>query len=191
MGEREAQTRGWAAPLPDFAAMPRANEAPRQRVEVDTRAAVNTRFWENIQISGPTAVSAGMLAAHPSHGVWEQNPVVARQDRRDWRAHAAPPYFPAAERAGERAQLPPSSLWANPHFEGWNPESSDTMRELRFVVKEENRLRGDDASLRAGTRAFQHQWGPTVTVAQLAAAERLRPAQDDWRSGAPLTDRSA
>lgn len=177
---RLEQNKGWAAPLPDFASMPRANEANRQRVEVDTRTAINTRFWENVQISGPTAVTATTLAAHPTHGAWDQAPSQTRHDKREWSGGAAPPYFPDARGPGERATLPPSSLWANPHFDGWNPESNDTARELRYIVKEENRFRGDDASLRATQRQFEHQWGPPVSVERLAAADRLRPAQDDY-----------
>lgn len=180
LDDRMGQNKGWAAPLPDFASMPRANEAVQQRVEVDTRAAINTRFWENVQISGPTAVSAASLATHPTHGAWDQAPSQTRHDKREWTSGAAPPYFPDAHEAGKRATLPSSSLWSNPHFDGWNPESTDTMRELRFVVKEENRFRGDDASLRATQRQFEHQWRPSVSVEQLAAAERLRPTQDNF-----------
>lgn len=177
------QNKGWAAPLPDFASMPRANEAPRQRVETDTRSSINARFWESVQISGPTAVTPASLAAHPTHGAWEQKPTQTRHDTRQWTGGAAPPYFPDARAAGERATLPASSLWANPHFDGWNPESTDTARELRYTVKEENRFRGDDASLRATQRQFEHQWGPPMSVDRLAAAARLRPAQDDYRVG--------
>lgn len=180
---RLAQDKGWASPLPDFAAMPRANEAHRLRVETDTRSSINSRFWESVQVSGPTAVSAAALAAHPTHGAWEQQPSQTRFDARQWKSDAAPPYFPDARGPGERPSLPSSSVWANPHFDGWNPESNDTARELRFVVKEENRFRGDDASLRATQRQFEHQWGPPVSVERLAAAERLRPAQDDYRTG--------
>lgn len=181
LDDRMGQNKGWAAPLPDYASMPRANEAPRQRVEVDTRAAINTRFWENIQISGPTAVTAKALAAHPTHGAWDQAPAQARRDTRQWTAGAAPPYFPDARGPGERPTLPASSLWSNPHFDGWNPESTDTTRELRFTVKEENRFHGEDASLRSLQRQFEHQMRPAVSVEQLAAAERLRPAQDNYR----------
>jgi hypothetical protein len=180
LDDRMGQNKGWAAPLPDFATMPRANEAVNQRVEVDTRAAINTRFWENIQISGPTAVSATALAAHPTHGASDQVPSQTRHDARQWTGGANPPYFPDARRAGERPMLPSSSLWANPHFDGWNPESTDTARELRFIVKEENRFHGEDASIRAAQRQFEHQWRPAVSVEQLAAAERLRPVQDNY-----------
>jgi hypothetical protein len=182
LGDREQQTRGWSAPLPDFATLPRANETPRQRVEVDTRGAINTRFWENLQISGPTAVSAAMVAAHPTHAVSDQQPSSSRHDTREWTAGAAPPYFPDARGPGERARLPPSSVWANPHFDGWDPENRDTARELRFAVKEETRFRGDDASLRGTQRQFEHQWLPAMSVEQLTAAERLRPTQDNYRT---------
>lgn len=189
---RLAQDKGWAAPLPDFASLPRANEAPRQRVEVDTRAAINTRFWENIQISGPTAVSAASLAKHPTHGAWDQAPSQTRHDTRQWAGGAAPPYFPDPRGPEERPKLPASSLWANPHFDGWNPESTDTARELRFTVKETNRFHGEDASLRSLQRQFEHQMRPVVSVEQLAAAERLRPAQDNYTQSwlAPHSNRT-
>jgi hypothetical protein len=177
---RLAQNTGWAAPLPDFGSMPRANEAPRLRVETDTRTTINSRFWESVQVSGPTAVSAAALAAHPTHGASEQQPSQTRFDTRQWKSDAAPPYFPDSRGPGMRPQLPSSSVWANPHFDGWDPESTDTTRELRFVVKEENRNRGDDASLRSLQRQFEHRWGPPVSVERLAAADRLRPAVADW-----------
>jgi len=120
-----------------------------------------------------------MLAAHPTAGAETGRPMVARQDKRVWTA--AKPYFPDVTGPGQRPMLPNSSLWANPHFDGWNPESIDTMRELRSVIKEDDRFRGDDASMRVAARSFEHQWLPVVSVEKLAAAEALRPAADDYR----------
>lgn len=183
LGDRGAQDRGWAAPLPDTGHTVRAIEqgAPRQRVEWDTRSSINNRFYESVQISGPTAVTAAMLATHPTHGVQDQLPSASRVDKRMWSGGADTPYFPDVTGPGQRPMMPSSSVWANPHFDGWNPESTDTARELRFVVKEDNRFRGDDTSLRVAQRSFEHQWMPPVSVEQLAVAERLRPTQDDYR----------
>jgi hypothetical protein len=167
--------------MPDFTAMPRANEAHRMRVEPDTRHSINTRFWESVQISGPTAVSAAMVAKHPTHAVSDQMPSQARTDHRQWVAGAAPPYYPDVTGPGQRPMLPPSSVWENPHFTGWDPEHRDTTRELRFAVKESMGYQQEDASLRSAQRQFAHPWLPATSVAQMAVAERMRPAQDDYR----------
>lgn len=192
LNDRMSQDMGWVAPLPDirgnsmvagrndFGAPPlppQKIEEPRQRVEWDTRSSINNRFWESVQVSGPTAVTSAMLADHPTRGAWDQRPAVTRHDDRTWTAGADPPYFPDPTGPGQRPVLPSSSVWANPHFDGWNPESTDTARELRGIVKEDRRFRGEDASLRVGGRAFEHQWRPPVSVEQLAAAERMRPVQ--------------
>jgi hypothetical protein len=201
LDDRMAQNIGWVAPLPDIQAAsmiagraeghgapplpPQKIEAPRQRVEWDTRSSINNRFWESVQVSGPTAVTSAMLADHPTKGAWDQRPAVTRHDDRTWTAGADTPYFANTAGPGQRPTLPSSSVWANPHFDGWNPESTDTARELRGIVKEDRRFRGDDASLRVGARAFDHQWRPPVSVEQLAAAERLRPAQAESTAPTP------
>jgi len=181
---RRRQDQSFAAPMPNLSERPRMGEGPRIRVETDTRNSMNERVWGMVQNMGPTAVTTAMLAAHPTAGAENFQPRTTRDDHRPYAPTntIATPYFPDEKGAGSRPRLPESSLWANPHFEGWNPENVDTMRELRSVVKEDNRFRVDDTSLRVSARAFEHQWKPSVSVEQLAAAERLRPVQDDYRT---------
>jgi hypothetical protein len=179
MLDREAQTRGWAAPLPDFSVMPRTTETGKMRVEWDTRDTINNRMWTDIQTAGPKAVTATMLSAHPTGGAQTTMPTASRQDHRNW---SSQPYFPDPKHPGERPTLPPSSLFQNPAMIGVDPEGRDAVRELRGAVKEDTRWWGEDTSSRIVSHVFQHQWvAPSVTSAQLDAAERLRPGQDDYR----------
>jgi hypothetical protein len=190
--DREAQTRSWAAPLPDFSSMPRYSETPRMRVEWDTRDTMNNRLWSDMQVTGPKAVTSEMLAAHPTGGAQQGLPTAARQDQRSY--ISGPTYFPDAppikpgEYVQERPKLPPRSLFQNAWTTDMDIEGStiNVARELQGVVKEENRHWHEDAGTRVMQRMFQHQWVPAQTSqalleSQLAAAERLRPAQDDYR----------
>jgi hypothetical protein len=191
--DREAQTRGWAAPLPDFTVMPRANEPIRQRVEWDTRDTMNNRLWSDMQVTGPKAVTATMLAQHPTAGANPMMPTAGRQDPRSY--VTGPSYFPDAQpiRPGEarqkRPQLPPQSLYQN----AWTTDLDidgdhrNVAREVRQVVTEENYWRNEDAGARIMERTFQHQWIPQqvtnhIVNSQLDAAERLRPTQDDYNT---------
>jgi hypothetical protein len=158
------------------------------RLEWETRDTANNRLWDNTITSGAKAVTAAMLAAHPTGGAETMTPSASRQDGRFWTAAdtGATPYFPDARQPLERPTLPQKSLYQNPWLDGTNVDSGDVARELRNVVKEENRFRGEDTSARITQRTFEHQWiPPTVTKqivsAQMDAAERLRTGQDDWR----------
>jgi hypothetical protein len=184
--DREAQSRGWAAPLPDFTAMPRAADAPRMRLEWDTRDTMNTRLWSDMITSGPKAVTTAMLTSHPSHGAETQHPTTSRTDERHYSPAGLIPYYPDAPPL-HRPKLPPHSLFQNSWMEGFNMESRDTVRELRAAVKEENRFRVEETSSRIMGRTFEHQWLPPtatqhIVTSQLDAAERLRPTYDDYRT---------
>jgi hypothetical protein len=137
-------------------------------------------MWENLQVAGPKAVTSEMIASHPTNGADDFIPSSARNDRRTW-SNGLPVYFPDVQGPGERPKVPDSSLWKNPHFDDVDVENIDTAREFKSVVKEDTRFRQEDASLRMTVRTFEHQWLPTVSVEKLAAAEKLRPAQDDFR----------
>jgi hypothetical protein len=195
---RELQSRSFAAPLPDFSQMPRTTEAPRLRVEWETRDTMNNRLWSDMQVTGPLVVTSAALAAHPTGGAHVSQPSLARQDVR---GYAAPGYFPdaAAPRPGSTSLpvapvLPARSLFENPWTSSLDTDHN-TAREFRGAVKEENRSRGDEVTSRTMERMFQHQWispqgSKDVVLSQMAAAERLRPAQDDYRQnytpGAPV-----
>ena len=184
---REAQNRNFAAPLPDFSVMPRATEAPRQRVEWDTRDTMNNRLWADVQVTGAMVVTPAALAAHPTGGAQTSMPSAARQDQR---SYVAPGYFPdaPAPRPGQLAQrpvLPPQSVFGNAFTSSLDTDHN-TAREFRGVVKEENRFRAEDVSTRTMERMFQHQWvsplaSKQVVISQLEAAEKLRPGRDDYR----------
>lgn len=158
------------------------------RMEWETRDTANNRLWDNTITSGAKAVTAAMLAAHPTGGAETMTPSASRQDTRFWTPAdtGATPYFPDTARPLERPTLPQKSLYQNPWLSDVNVDSGDVARELRNVVKEENRFRGEDTSARITQRTFEHQWiPPTVTkqivAAQMDAAERLRMGQDNWR----------
>ncbi len=188
--DREAQTRSWAAPLPDFAAMPRYTEPARMRAEWDTRDTMNHRLWSDTMSAGAKAVTPTMLAHHPTQGVDMNMPAVSRQDPRSY--VTGPVYYPDApairpgEQIQQRPMVPARSMFQN----AWTTEldmeghAPNMAREMRAVVKEENRFRMEDSSARMMDRMFQHQWNlpaPTNLQEQLQAAEALRPKQDDYR----------
>jgi hypothetical protein len=186
LGGRQAQNLSWAAPLPDPTMLPRVGEAPRVRWEWETRDSMNNRLWADMEASGPKAVTAAALAAHPSRGAETMMPLSARQDRRTWGpdgdsvGHSYYPHGAGLERPG----VPAASVFQNPSLRGYNVESGDVARELRGVVKEDTRFLGEDASVRLAGRTFDHQWITPVTAASfaataLAAGERLRPEHDD------------
>lgn len=181
--DRESQNRGWAAPLPDFTTLPRANEATKIRVEWDTRDTMSSRIWSHTQDRGPSAVTATMLAAHPTHGAEAFMPSSGRQDPRSWMAPGEVMYYPASRKHLDptaRPTLPERSLFQHPAMDGFDVEGGGAAREVRSAVKEERAFWGEDTSQRMMTRAFEHQWiTPTqsqnMALTQIAAAEQLRP----------------
>ena len=195
---RELQNRSFAAPLPDFSQMPRTTEAPRMRVEWDTRDTMNNRLWSDLQVTGPLVITSAALAAHPTGGAQVSQPSLARQDAR---AYVAPGYFPDAAAPRPRPlslpvapTLPAQSLFENPWTSALDTDHN-TAREFRGAVKEENRSRGDEVTSRTMERMFQHHWvspqaSKEVVLTQMAAAEKLRPSMDDYRRnyepGAPV-----
>jgi hypothetical protein len=182
--DREAQTRSWAAPLPDFS---RDVRAPLMRAEWETRDTINNRAFADMMASGPKAVTSAGIALHPSHGANTMNPTPARKDER---TYLSGQLYPDAGRPGVRPERPPHSLFQNAWLDGFDVESRDTARELRAGVREDRRWEGQDMSNRLMGRTFEHQWaapGFGMRVAQqIDAAVSLRPVADDyqrsWRS---------
>ena len=182
LSAREQQTRGWLAPVPDYSSVPRASGGVRVRQEWDTRDTMNNRLWNDTLTAGPKAVTAEMIAAHPSSGAETTMPAVSRQDTRVYTE--SPSFFPNANQG--RPRLPPTSVFQNPALIGINVEGGDVVRELRSSVKEVSHGLVEDRSNRLLTRAFEHQWIPAAATnnmvdAKILAAEMLRPAQDDYR----------
>lgn len=183
LSEREAQTRGWTAPMPDFSA-PRYTEATKMRVEWDTRDTMNNRHWTAVQVGGPKAVTSAMLTTHPTAGASPMMPATARQDNRTY--GEAGGYFPDARPTDtHRPQLPTLSHAHNPWFDGFHTESPGAARELRGAVYEHRHTQPEDHSKRIMSRQFEHQWvPPTVTNAivnaQIDASVALRPRADDY-----------
>jgi hypothetical protein len=201
--EREAQSRGWAAPLPDLTALPRVGETPRIRLEWETRDTMNNRLWADVQVTGAKAVTSAMLAAHPTAGAEAWMPTAARNDRRSyvgwgdpaeshhgiWSAAGTVPVggaqgvgFSHMPGAQERPTAPVHGAWMG----GTDAESVNAAREVRGVVKETLAGREEDASARASERLFQNQWltredQQRIVTSQMAAAEALRPGTDDFR----------
>jgi hypothetical protein len=82
----------------------------------------------------------------------------------------------------ERPGIPRAGVW----FDTSAMDTSNAIRDVRGVIRENNMGRGDDAAARIQERVFQNQWMTpdtlrTIVDARLGAAESLRPRQDDWR----------
>lgn len=200
---REAQNRGWAAPLPDFTVLPRVGAEPRTRLEWETRDTMNNRLWADVQITGPKTVTPAMLAAHPTAGAEAWMPSAGRMDRRSyvswgepaeshhgiWSAAGTVPVggapgvgFSHMPGAQERPTAPTHGAWMG----STDAESVNAAREVRGVVKETLAGREEDSSARVTERLFQNQWltredQQRIVTSQMAAAEALRPGSDDFR----------
>jgi hypothetical protein len=207
---RNEQTRSWTAPVPDFTVMPRVGTEPsskagwydssrssrgaesRIRVEWDTRDSVNNRLWADTMAAGAKTVTSAMLAEHQSAGAETMMPSAGRQDYRHYHessAHIGAPMRVAAGGAAtglpgmlERPGIPRAGVW----FDTAAMDTSNAIRDVRGVIRENNMGRGDDAAARIQERVFQNQWMTpdtlrTIVDARLGAAESLRPRQDDWR----------
>ena len=182
---REAQTRAWSAPVPPVFERSPITDGVRQRMEWETRDTINNRLWADTLSAGPKMVTEQMLASHPSHGAEMMTPSASRKDNRPY-AVAGPAYFPSPTDPEARPTLPPHSLFANTWSAGFNVESGDVGKELRRVVKEDNRYLDDNVSNRIVGRTFEHQWIPPADTRVIAgrkieASELLRPGQDDYR----------
>jgi hypothetical protein len=173
---RNQQTQSWAAPLPDFTMLPRANEANRLRVEWEPRDTANNRYWSQIQSIGPTAVTATMIREHPTAGAEPFMPSSARQDTRPWGSGAA--YFPDSKQVAQRPTLPPQSLWQNAYLDGVDVEDQNVTREVRGSVRETQRGRDAGIMTRIADRSFAHQWAPPSLPPTL---DQMRPERDDYR----------
>lgn len=200
MGRNE-QTRSWAAPLPDLSVLPRVGEAPRIRVEWDTRDSLNHRLWADTMATGAKAVTSAMLAEHPTAGAATMAPSSGRQDYRHYHESGRPESGPhvgrsmAPARGGlatglpymlERPGIPKAGAW----FDTAAQDTFNAARDVRGVVRENNGGRADDVAARLEQRTFQNQWMTpdtlqTIVEARLGAAAALRPQSDDWRSGVP------
>jgi hypothetical protein len=154
-------------------------------MEWETRDTINNRLWADTISAGPKLVTDKMLAAHPSHGAETMTPSASRTDNRPY-VVSGPAYFPSPTDPTERPVLPQASLYANPWSTGFNVGAGDAGKELRGVVKEDNRFLVDNVSDRIMGRTFEHQWIPpadtrTIAERKIDASELLRPAQDDYR----------
>ena len=189
IADRALQSRGWAAPLPSPDTLSRVGEEPRMRMEWDTRDTMNNRMWDAVVQTGSKAVTPAMLAAHPTGGANVQMPTASRKDERCWTPSetAATPYFPNGSRSQATIQTPPtSSLYKSPWFAGMDVDKGDATRELRSVIREDHRFRGEDTSSRITGRMFHTLWIPNadaaqIVAAQLEASDKLRFGADDWR----------
>jgi len=182
---REEQTRGWAAPLPPVFERSPITEGVRQRMEWETRDTINNRLWADTMSTGSKLVTEQMLATHPSRGADVMAPSAARNDDRPYQVNG-PAYFPSPADPSARPTLPPKSLFQNKWANGCDVERGDIGKELRGVVKEDNRFLVDNTWERLAGRTFEHQWIPpadtrTIAERKIEASELLRPSQDDYR----------
>lgn len=194
--DREAQTRSWAAPLPDFTSLPRFGSDVRVRYEWETRDSINNRMWDNMVDMGAKEVSPAMLSAHPTAGAATIMPSVSRQDLRHYSAgpewsrksetsDRLQPMDPRMPGIQERPMPPHQSLFQNAWMDGVNVEGGGAARELRGVVRETHQGWAEDSAGRIAARTFQNQWTTRgdvnqIVLAQIDAAERLRPSTDDY-----------
>lgn len=211
LSAREAQNRGWAAPLPDFTVLPRVGAEPRTRLEWETRDTMNNRLWADLEVTGPKAVTSAMLAAHPTAGAEAWMPAAGRMDRRSyvgWGDSGGDSHHglwsgsvgtgtgtvPVGGAPGvgftnmpgvrERPAAPALGPWLDAG--GIDREGPNVSREMRSIIKEDLSGREEDAAGRMAQRTFQNQWmsrddQQRIVMAQLTAAEALRPGTDDYR----------
>lgn len=192
--DREAQTRSWAAPLPDFTSLPRFGSDVRVRYEWETRDSINNRMWDNMLDMGSKDITPTMLASHPTGGAAAVMPTVGRQDfqhysagpewerQRPAEAQRSDPRMPGIQ---ERPMPPQHSLFQNTWLDGFNVEGGGAAREMRGVVRETHRGWAEDSAGRISERTFQNQWTTRgdvnrIVLSQIDAAERLRPSTDDY-----------
>ena len=185
LSSREEQTRAWAAPVPPVFERSPLVDGVRQRMEWETRDTINNRLWADTLSAGSKLITDKMLAAHPSRGAETMTPSSSRKDDRPYRV-SGPSYFPSPTKPDERPTLPPQSLYQNPWSAGFDIERGDVGKELRGVVKEDNRFLEDNVSDRIVGRTFEHQWIPPADTRMIAerkidTAAFLRPTQDDYR----------
>lgn len=185
LSNREAQTRAWSAPLPPVFERTPVVDGVRQRLEWETRDTINNRLWADTLDTGAKLVTDKMLAAHPSRGAETMTPSASRKDDRPYRI-SGPSYFPSPADPSARPTLPSKSLYANPWSTGLDIDAGDVGKELRGVVKEDNRFLVDNVSDRMVGRTFEHQWIPpadsrTIAERKIDVSELLRPSQDDYR----------
>ena len=171
------------APLPDWRALPRAGDAPRIRVEPDTRDTINDRLYSDMRATGAKTVTSAMLAAHPTNGA---EPFMPTTSKMDPNLYIEASYFPDSTKAlspwgrQERARLPSTNNpFTNTLDTDVNP--SAIIREVRRSVVEDNRFRSYDIESRILERVFTHQ--------QLSAAE-TRAIVERPQSNATTTGRS-
>jgi hypothetical protein len=163
-----------------------ANWLPRQRLEWEVRDTLSNRMWSNLVETGPLQVTSQALAAHPTSGAMMGQPALTRTDARPYTESQARQYFPDATVPTERPVMPAKNLFQNPWSAGYDVESGDVTRELRSVVKENNRNLTVESSARIAGRTFEHQWIPaaatkSIVDRKIEASVLLRPAQDDYR----------
>lgn len=191
--------------MPDFTVLPRVGEAPRIRMEWDTRDTINHRLWADNMATGAKAVTSTMLSEHPSAGAETMMPSAGRQDYRHYHPSGTDaigvggtgaigaPMRPAAGGLAtglpgmlERPGMPRTGAW----YDHSQMDNQNAIRDVRGVIRENNLGRGDDVAARLEQRVFQNQWMTpdtlrTIVDARLGAAEALRPSHDDWRAGVP------
>lgn len=180
---RPIDPRNCTAPLPDWRALPRASDAPRIRVEWDTRDTINDRLYSDMQASGSKTVTSAMLAAHPTHGA---EPFMPSTSKMDPNLYIESSYFPDSTKAlspwgrQERARLPSTSNpYTNTLDTDMNP--SAIIREVRRSIVEDNRFRSYDIESRILERVFTHH---------LLSAEDTRAIVERPQSNATTTGKS-
>jgi hypothetical protein len=97
-------------------------------------------------------VTPEMLAAHPTRGAYSMAPSCSRQDTKSYNEFGS--YFPDAKQ-GFRPTLPPASLFQNPWLQNYDIQNGEIARELRGVVKENNRFLVEDSNARTFARTFE------------------------------------
>lgn len=201
---REAQTRGWTAPMPDPMMLSRAGEAPRMRMEWETRDTMNNRLWADTMATGAKTVTSAMLAAHPTAGAEAWMPGSGRRDpwtydaagshHSAWSGHGSSVPIGGPEGVGFAHMPGIQERPAQPSFGGWlaaggvDTEGPGASREMRGIVKEDLRGREIDSAGRLAERTYQTQWlrredQQRAILAQVAAVDALRPVSDDYRVG--------
>ena len=122
----------------------------------DARDVLNRRLAAPDMLErGPRQLTVEEAEARASLVGFYQKPTASSNDRRPYRTTNLVEYFPDATNPLARPILPPRSLFQNPWLNNYDIEAGDITRELRGVVRENNRHTDMDASARIRTRTTQ------------------------------------
>ena len=181
----------WNPPLqdPTKVTIP-VSASVRIRFEPNSRDAMNSRIWENIQYDTKSPNTDDIQKSNkPVYQ--DMNPIGARTSSNNYNQQQQ--YFPDPPRSAPRDGIASKpavptfnpSLNNNPFLQRLDPinDARNIPREMRSAVYEDNREREVDSARLLSERQFQYRYLPqdqAEQAATLQAFELLRPKTDDF-----------